>query len=169
MENRIVEAMNRQINAELWSAYMYLSMSLDAESKGMKGVANWMFVQWLEEQDHARILQLFMLSVDAKVELMPIDGVPTSWESVLEMFRGTLLHEIEVSSMIHQLMRMAVSVSDYATVSRLQWFVDEQVEEENSARDIVNMLEMVEGDSTGLFKIDCMLYKRKYEKAAPLL
>ena len=79
-------AINEQINAELWSAFLYLSMSMDAEAKGLKGVANWFYVQWLEEQDHARILMNYLNSRDAKVELKPIKEVETRWESVLDMF-----------------------------------------------------------------------------------
>ena len=77
-------AINRQINAELWSAYLYLAMSMDAEAKALKGIANWFFVQWLEEQDHARIFQNYMNSSGAKVILHPIDKVDTEWENPLE-------------------------------------------------------------------------------------
>ena len=97
---RLHTAINNQINAELWSAYLYLSMSLDAEAKGLKGVANWFYIQWLEEQDHARILMNYLNSRDAKVTLKPIEKVDTEWSSVLEMFTETLRHEQVVTSMI---------------------------------------------------------------------
>ena len=81
------QALNAQINAELWSAYLYLSMSMDAENKGLKGVANWFFVQFREEQDHARILMNYINSRDAKVVLKPIEEVRTEWTSPLDMFK----------------------------------------------------------------------------------
>ena len=89
LSEKLKNAINEQINAELWSAYLYLSMSMDAESKGYKGVANWFFVQWQEEQDHARIFMNYLNSRDAKVELKPIKEVPVAWNSVLEMFQET--------------------------------------------------------------------------------
>ena len=85
MSQNLKNAINAQINAELWSAYLYLSMSMDAESKGHKGVANWFYVQFQEEQDHARIFMNYLNSRDEKVELMPIEPVPAEWDSVLAM------------------------------------------------------------------------------------
>ena len=93
LSTKLHDAVNEQINAELWSAYLYLSMSLDAEAKGLKGVANWFFIQYREEQDHARIFMNFLNSRDCKVELKPITEVPTSWNSALDMFKDTLAHE----------------------------------------------------------------------------
>ena len=93
LSTKLHAAINDQINAELWSAYLYLSMSLDAEAKGLKGVANWFYVQWLEEQDHARILMNYLNSRDAKVTLKPIEAVQTEWGTILEMFNKTLEHE----------------------------------------------------------------------------
>ena len=90
LSQKLHEAMNAQVNAELWSAYLYLAMSLDAETKGYKGVANWFYVQFQEEQAHARIFMNYLNSRDAKVELKPIEAVPTSWNTVLDMFKQTL-------------------------------------------------------------------------------
>ena len=87
MSNELHHAINAQINAELWSAYLYLAMSLDAEAKGHKGVANWFFIQFKEEQDHARIFMNYLNSRDCKVVLEPIAPVPSEWGSVLEMFQ----------------------------------------------------------------------------------
>lgn len=160
--------MNRQINAELWSAYLYLSMSLYAKSKGLDGVSHWMYLQWLEEQDHARILQEYMLRVDAKVTLMPIDGVPGSWESVYAMFKDALIHEQQVTHMIRRMVKMAYDVDDFSTVSHLQWFIDEQVEEEDSVRSILSALEMLGGDSAAMYEYDKTLLHRQYTKPEPL-
>ena len=87
LSKKLHEAINAQINAELWSAYLYLAMSLDAETKGYKGVANWFYVQFQEEQDHARIFMNYLNSRDAKVTLLPIEAVPSTWDNVLEMFK----------------------------------------------------------------------------------
>ena len=95
-------AINKQINAELWSAYLYLSMSMDAEAKALKGIANWFFVQLREEQDHARILQNYLNSSGAKVILLPIDEVDSEWKNPLEMFKQTLKHEKEVTEINYQ-------------------------------------------------------------------
>ena len=103
LSKRLHDALNAQINAELWSAYLYLSMSMDAENKGLKGVANWFFVQFREEQDHARILMNYINSRDAKVVLKPIEEVRTEWTSPLDMFKDTLEHEKVVTSMINNL------------------------------------------------------------------
>ena len=151
LSKRLHDALNAQINAELWSAYLYLSMSMDAENKGLKGVANWFFVQFREEQDHARILMNYINSRDAKVVLKPIEEVRTEWTSPLDMFKDTLEHEKVVTSMI-----------------MLVWFVDEQVEEEESARDMITACEAVEGNKFGLYTLDKELAARVYQQASPL-
>jgi len=107
LSTRLHNAINAQINAELWSAYLYLAMSLDAESKGYKGVANWFYIQFQEEQAHARIFMNYLNSRDAKVELLPIDEVPSSWNSVLDMYKQTLEHEKKVTSLINNLAAIA--------------------------------------------------------------
>ncbi len=157
-------AINKQINAELWSAYLYLSMSMDAEAKTFKGVANWFFVQWLEEQDHARIFQNYMNSSGAKVILLPIDKVDSEWKNPLDMFKQTLKHEKEVTEMINELVRMAMNEGDFATLSRLQWFVDEQVEEEENANDLVDDFSRAGNDFGTILELDSKLAEREYSK-----
>lgn len=161
-------AINDQINAELWSAYLYLSMSLDAEAKGYKGVANWFYVQWLEEQDHARILMNYLNSRDAKVTLKPIDAVRTEWNSVLEMFQETLRHEKVVTGLINNLAAIAAEDRDFASSNMLVWFIDEQIEEEESAREMIFAAESVEGDKYGMYQLDKELAARVYKQASPL-
>lgn len=161
-------ALNEQINAELWSAYLYLSMSMDAEAKGLKGVANWFYVQWLEEQDHARILMNYINSRDGKVCLKPIEPVQTEWSSVLEMFQETLKHEKVVTGLINNLAAIAAEDRDFASSNMLVWFVDEQVEEEESARDMIFAAESVEGDKYGMYQLDKELAARTYTQASPL-
>ncbi len=168
LSSKLHTAINEQINAELWSAYLYLSMSLDAETKGLKGVANWFYVQWLEEQDHARILMNYLNSRDAKVVLKPIAEVRTEWNSVLEMFQETLKHEKVVTGLINNLAAIAAEDRDFASSNMLVWFVDEQVEEEESARDMIFAAESVEGDKYGMYQLDKELATRAYSQASPL-
>ena len=168
LSEKLHEALNAQINAELWSAYLYLSMSMDAEAKGLKGVANWFYVQFQEEQDHARILMHYILSRDGKVTLRPIEEVRTEWASPLEMFRDTLAHEKEVTAMINNLASIAAEDKDFASSNMLVWFVDEQVEEEESAREMISACEAVDGNKFGLYMLDKELAARTYTQAAPL-
>ena len=169
ISTRLHTAINAQINAELWSAYLYLAMSLDAEAKGYKGVANWFFIQFKEEQDHARIFMNYLNSVDAKVELLPIEAVPSSWESILDMYKQTLEHEKKVTSLIRNLADIASDDKDHASINRLIWFIDEQVEEEESARDMIFKFEAVEGNKYGMYMLDKELAARVYNTPSPLL
>lgn len=168
LSQKLHDAINAQINAELWSGYLYLSMSMDAESKGYKGVANWFYVQFCEEQDHARIFMNYLTSRDAKVELKPIAEVPTSWNSILEMFEKTLEHEKVVTGLINNLAAIANDDRDFASINRLVWFIDEQVEEEESARDMIAAVEAVEGNKYGMYMLDKELAARTYTPASPL-
>lgn len=165
---KLHDAMNAQVNAELWSAYLYLAMSLDAESKGYKGVANWFYVQFQEEQAHARIFMNYLNSRDAKVELLPIESVPSAWNSVLDMFRQTLEHEKKVTALINNLAAIAKEDNDYASINRLNWFIDEQVEEEESARDMIFNVEAVEDNKYGMYMLDKELAARVYNVPSPL-
>ena len=138
------KALNAQINAEFWSAYLYLSMSVHFSAKGMKGVANWFAVQFKEEQDHAQIFVDYVLARGGRVTLAPIAEVPCEWESPLAAFEATLVHEKKVTAMIDALCRQAEADKDFATANKLVWFVDEQVEEEQNAQDIIDSLKMVD-------------------------
>ena len=168
LSEKLHAAINEQINAELWSAYLYLAMSMDAESKGYKGVANWFYVQWLEEQDHAHILMNYLNSRDCKVTLKPIAEVRTEWSSVLEMYEKTLRHEKVVTSLINNLAAIAAEDKDFASSNMLVWFINEQVEEEESARDMIFAVEAVEGNKYGMYQLDKELASRVYTQASPL-
>ena len=168
LSNNLHKAINAQINAELWSAYLYLSMAMDAESKGLKGVANWFHVQYQEEQDHARIFMNYLNSRDAKVTLLPIEEVPTEWDSVLAMFTQTLAHEKKVTALINNLAAIANEDRDFASINRLAWFIDEQVEEEENARDMIAAVEAVEGNKYGMYMLDKELAARTYTTPSPL-
>ena len=168
LSKNLHEAINAQINAELWSAYLYLAMSLDAENKGYKGVANWFYVQFKEEQDHARIFMNYLNSRDAKVTLLPIEEVPATWDSVLDMYKKTLEHEKKVTSLINNLAYIANEDRDFASINRLNWFIDEQVEEEEAARDMIAAVEAVEGNKYGMYMLDKELAARVYTTPSPL-
>ena len=168
ISKKLHDAINAQINAELWSAYLYLAMSMDAETKGYKGVENWFYVQFKEEQDHARIFMNYLNSVDAKVTLLPIDEVPATWDSVLAMFKQTLEHEKKVTSLINNLAAIANEDRDFASINRLVWFIDEQVEEEENARDMITAVEAVEENKYGMYMLDKELAARVYSTPSPL-
>ena len=168
LSQKLHDALNAQVNAELWSAYLYLSMALDAESKGYKGIANWFHVQFQEEQAHARIFMNYMLSRDAKVELLPIEAVPTTWETPLAMFEQTLEHEKKVTALINNLATIANDDRDFASINRLTWFVDEQVEEEENARDMIQAVAAVIDNKYGLYMLDKELAARTYNVPSPL-
>ena len=168
LSDNLKNAINAQINAEMWSAYLYLSMSMDAEAKGHKGVANWFYIQFREEQDHARIFMNYLNSRDEKVQLMPVESVPTEWNSVLDMFKQTLEHERKVTAMINNLSAIAAQDNDFASANRLVWFIDEQIEEEESAREMIAAFEAVEGNKYGMYMLDKELAARTYATPPPL-
>ena len=168
LSQKLHDALNAQVNAELWSAYLYLSMALDAESKGYKGIANWFHVQFQEEQAHARLFMNYMLSRAAKVELLPIEAVPTTWETPLAMFENTLEHEKKVTALINNLASIANEDRDFASINRLNWFIDEQVEEEENARDMIQAVAAVIDNKYGLYMLDKELAARTYNVPSPL-
>lgn len=169
LSQKMQGALNAQINAEMWSAYLYLSMSMAAADKGLKGVANWFAIQFKEEQDHAQILINYLLSRGGRVLLEPIVAVDTEWDSVLAMFEQTLTHEQKVTSLINDLYNLAIEEKDHATRSMLTWFVDEQVEEEDSAREIIDQLRMIDCNKLGLYMIDKEMAARVYSTPSPLV
>ena len=168
LSKKLHDAINAQINAEMWSAYLYLSMSVDAADKGQKGIANWFAIQFKEEQDHAQIFINYLISRGCRVELKAIDSVETSWESPLAAFKATLEHEKKVTSLIHNLYEIALEDKDYASQSMLKWFIDEQVEEEENAQEIIDTLTKVGNSDLGLYMVDKDLSARTYSTPSPL-
>lgn len=162
LQKQIEEALNAQVNAELWSAYLYLSMSLHFEHEGLKGVSNWFKIQFQEEQAHALALMDYLNARDARVVLLPIAEVPSSWDSPKAAFQATLEHEKTVTASINNLYAMAEEAKDFATRQKLNTFVAEQVEEEESVRQIIDDLSLVGNDGTGLLQIDRELGARTY-------
>lgn len=164
LSKKLEEAINAQINAEFWSAFLYLSMSADFATKGLSGFANWMEMQFREEQDHAMKFLNYMLSRGATPELRPIEKVQKTWNSPLEAFQDTLKHEEEVTSLINNLYSLAEEEKDYATVSMLKWFIDEQVEEEETAQGIIDTLKLLDGNGYGLYQLDKEFQTRQHEE-----
>ena len=168
ISKKIEEALNAQINAEFWSAYLYLSMSANFAVKGNPGFANWFNIQFKEEQDHAQIFIKYLLSRGGKVALSPIEAVKTEWESPLDAYKDTLEHEKKVTSMINNLYALASAENDYATQSMLKWFIDEQVEEEETAQGLIDSLTMIKDNGFGIYMLDKELSARTYTQAALL-
>lgn len=166
LSKKLEEALNAQINAEFWSAYLYLSMSADFASKGLPGFANWMEIQFKEEQDHAMKFLNYILSRGGKVELKPIAKVEKSWKSPLAAFKSTLEHEQVVTKLINDLYALATEEKDYATQSMLKWFIDEQVEEEENAQAIIDTLTLLDGNGYGIYQLDKELAARVYTPIA---
>lgn len=168
LSQKIEEALNAQINAEMWSAYLYLSMAAYCHSQGNPGMGKWFEVQFQEEQDHAKIFFNYVISRGGNVVLKPIEAVPTTWNSVLEVFESTLEHEQKVTALINNLFAITTAENDYATQSMLKWFIDEQVEEEETAQNIIDNLKMIKDNGYGLYMLDKELGARVYTQAAPL-
>lgn len=168
LSKKLEEAINQQINAELWSAYLYLSMSMHLEATGFKGMANWFFIQFREEQDHAKIFMNYVNSRGGVVKLFPIDKVDTEWKSPLDAFQDTLKHEEKVTSLINNLAHIAYDEKDFASMNMLNWFIDEQVEEEENARDIIDALDKLGSSKNGLYMFDKELSSRTYSVPSPL-
>jgi ferritin len=157
------DAMNNQIQAELYSSYIYLSMAAYFESSNLPGAANWMQLQSQEELAHALKFFDHINERGGRVELMAIDAPPIEFESPLVVFKMAYEHEQKVTGVIHDLYKLAVAQNDYPALSMLQWFVDEQVEEEQSALAVVEQLEMIGDNKMGLFMIDRELGQRQPE------
>ncbi|MCE1199624.1 MAG: ferritin, partial [Marinilabiliales bacterium] len=145
IKKSIESALNQQINAEFHSAYLYLSMSSYFQSVGLAGCANWMKVQYQEELAHATHFFDYVLERGGRVQLAPVAGVQVDFTGAINVFEETLKHEIKVTSLINGLMDLATTESDHATRSFLQWFVDEQVEEEANVEQILNNLRLING------------------------
>ena len=164
---KIEDALNDQINAEFWSAYLYLSMSLHFQNVGRSGIANWFMIQFQEEQAHALALIEYVNARDGKVVLQPIAEVPSSWDTIRDAFVATLEHEKNVTAKINALYALAEENKDFATRQKLNTFVAEQVEEEETVRQIIDDITLVGEDGTGLLQIDRELGSRTF--TAPTL
>lgn len=152
LQDKIQSALNDQINAELYSAYIYLSMAAFFEARDLNGFAGWMKAQAQEEVSHAMRIFQYIYDRGGSVKLQAIDSPPTEWDSPLAAFEAAYEHERHVTKLIHDLTAQADEANDYATRNMLEWFIDEQVEEESTANSIVQRFKLA-GDSPGALLI----------------
>ena len=162
LSKNLENALNEQINAEMYSSYMYLSMAAYIESLGLKGFANWMRVQVQEENAHAMKLYNFVIERGAAVKLKAIDAPPSKWKDILSLFEEVLKHEKKVTSLINNLVDISIKANDHATTNMLQWFINEQVEEEAGVNEILDQLKLIDGKGAGLFMMDKELKLRVF-------
>jgi len=162
LKDKVQDAINEQINAEQYSALLYLSMSAWFSDKGLPGFANWMYVQYQEELTHANKFFNYVNERSGKVILKAITQMPTEWESIIEVVEATLAHEQHVTELINNLVDVAVQEKDHATQSFLKWFVDEQVEEEANVTEILDTLKLINGQGNGIFMLDRELRGRTF-------
>jgi ferritin len=161
LSKKLEEAINEQINKELYSGYLYLSMSAYCEAENLPGAANWMRSQAQEELGHAMKLFDYVNARGGRVLLKAIEMPPPVWKSPLGMFEEVLEHERKVTGLINRLYEVALSENDYATQMELQWFITEQVEEEESAGQVVEQLRRVGDQPMGLLMLDGQLGQRQ--------
>ncbi|MFP4380018.1 MAG: ferritin [Candidatus Sumerlaeia bacterium] len=163
MLNETMEkALNEQIQAETYSAYLYKSMEAYYLDQDLPGFANWMHQQTFEEMLHADIFFRFIDERGGRIKLLPIDEPGHDWDSPLAAFEASLEHEKYISGRINDLMNLAIKEGDHASNAMLQWFVKEQVEEEASVKTIVQKLKLVKSEGAGLFMIDQELAARVF-------
>ncbi len=166
LKEKMLAAFNKQINAEMYSAYLYLSMEAYFQSINLTGFANWMRVQTQEEMMHAMKFYDFVFERGGKVTLEAIDKPPLTWDSPLAAFKEVLKHEQHVTSLINDLVDLAIKEKDHASNIFLQWFVTEQVEEEASADAVIQRLKLAKDNASGLFMIDAELGQRVFTMPA---
>lgn len=154
INKKMEQAINSQINAEFYSAYLYLAMAADFESINLKGFAQWMRTQAMEELTHGKKFYDFLINREGKVVLVDIKAPPKNWKSPIFAFQDAHKHEEKVTALINELVELSIELKDYATNAFLQWFVTEQVEEESSINDIINSLKLIDKNTAGLYAFD---------------
>lgn len=162
LKEKMQKAINDQINAELFSSYLYKSMASWLESQNLPGMANWMNIQAKEEMDHAMKFYDYVIERGGRVIFQAIEAPQSSWDSPLEVFKATLDHEVYISRRIDDLMDMAWEEKDHATRIMLNWFVEEQVEEEDNASVNVSKLDMLKDSKRGMYMLDKEFAARVY-------
>ena len=162
LSQKMTDAINEQINAELYSGYLYVSMAAYFEDLQLPGCAHWMTVQSQEEMTHALRLYKHLIDRGGRALMKPIEGPETEWDSPLACFQAVAEHEAKVTSLINGLMSLAREENDFASESFLHWFVNEQVEEEASAAEVVGKIKMVEQTQGGLYMLDTEMAARVF-------
>lgn len=166
LKENVQEALNEQLNAELYSSYLYLSMSTYFQSVELRGFANWMRVQAQEELSHAMKFYDYVNKSGGRVILKEISAPQTEWDSPRATFEHVFQHEQKVTSLIHNLVGLATKEKDHTTNNFLQWFVKEQVEEESSANEVLEKVKLVGDESSGLLSLDQELGQRVFTPPA---
>ncbi|MFC1687346.1 ferritin [Patescibacteria group bacterium] len=161
MNQKIQDAINNQIQAEMYSAHLYLAMSSFFEDRNLPGFAIWMSTQSKEEMAHAEKFMLHQYDRGGKVKIMQLDEPPSDFGSPLDAFKAALEHEKKVTGLINSLYELAISENDYPFQSLLKWFIDEQVEEEKSASDIIEKIKLAGSEGPSILMLDQELGSRK--------
>ncbi len=161
LTDKMQKALNGQMNAELYSSYLYLSMNAYFKSVNLDGFANWMYYQAQEELEHAMKFYDFICQRGGRVQLAQIEAPPSEWNSPLAVFEDTLAHEQKVTGLINDLVEIANEERDHASQIFLQWFVSEQVEEEDSVGGVLEQLKLMGEAKGGLFMMDREMAKRR--------
>jgi ferritin len=162
MNNKVSQALIKQVNKEFFSAYLYLAMDQYFEDQDMPGMANWMYQQFLEEQFHAKKMLKYLNSRGVKCVLEAIEKPQGDWESFMSVFQNVLSHEQEITASINDIQSIAVDEKDFATMNFLQWFIDEQIEEEENASNLIKQLELIGDNGYGLLMLDKELAQRTF-------
>ena len=160
LSKKLQTALNNQIQAEFYSAYMYLSMSAYYSKQSLNGIANWLKVQYGEEREHALKIYDYVIERGGEVELKDIKASKSDFGSPVETFEQVLEHEKHVTSLINKLYQLSISEKDYATQIFLEWFITEQVEEEASVEEVVEKMKRIPENSAALFYFDEVLGRR---------
>jgi ferritin len=168
LSQNIEQMLNDQINKEMYSAYLYMSMSAYLESLNLTGYANWFMIQAQEERDHALIIYQYMLRAGGRVRLAAIDQPKVDFADVAEVLEATLEHEQFITSSIYDLVDAATAERDHKTVRMLDWFVSEQVEEEENAQNNLEKYRLFGHEAKGLYMLDKEMAARVYVPSAPL-
>ncbi|HOT23605.1 MAG TPA: ferritin [Thermoleophilia bacterium] len=162
LDPKMEKALNAQINAEHYSAFLYLAMAAQFAELGLPGGQQWMTAQYKEELVHAQVLFDYVIERGGRVELEAIAKPPTTWPSGTKMFEDAYAHEQKVTGLIHDLASLALELKDHATYQFLQWFISEQVEEEATASDFLQKFKMAEQSAAGLYQLDKELGTRVF-------
>ncbi len=168
MDKRVLELLNNQINKEFYSAYLYLSFADYYAEEGLDGYANWYEIQAKEERDHALIFRNYLHDNGEKVELEAIDAPHMAFSSYLEPLEAGLEHEKYVTALINDIYSAASEAKDYRTMKFLDWFIDEQMEEESNADDMITKMKLFGSDARSLYELNQEYAARVYAVPAPL-
>ncbi len=168
LSEKLQQLINEQIQKEFYSAYLYLSFEAYFTSRNLSGFAHWFRVQAMEERDHALIFFNFLNQVGGRVKLQPMDAPEWDFQSIEEVMKKQLEHERYVTQSIYNIVDQAAEEHDHKTSSFLKWFIDEQVEEEESAEENLSKVQLVENDGRGILMLDKEMAARVYSVPSPL-